>query len=216
MSDVKQMLSFDGDAARRIERTYLTPDIVAQREQVLAEVQAKAGETILDIGVGPGLLSFDLAERVGEAGRVLGNRHQRSDGANDSKALRLAALGDLRAGGRLCDPLPACVHRLRRLNPGLRVYVPDMPRALQELFRVLTPGGRAVILDTDYDSLVLHSEKPELTNEILQAWDAHFVHRDLPRQLSRLLRQAGFELQRRLTLLIVQRGTTTRRHSATA
>jgi ubiquinone/menaquinone biosynthesis C-methylase UbiE len=36
-------------------------------------------------------------------------------------------------------------------------YVPDVDRALAELRRVLTPGGRAVIVDTDWESCVWNS-----------------------------------------------------------
>lgn len=36
-------------------------------------------------------------------------------------------------------------------------YVPNIPAALPELHRVLRLGGRAVILDTDYGSLVIHT-----------------------------------------------------------
>ena len=79
-------------------------------------------------------------------------------------------------------------------------YVADIEAALRELNRVLVPGGRALILDTDYDSLVLHTETPDLTQRILEAWDEHFVHRDLPRVLSGLLRRAGFDIETRQVL----------------
>ncbi len=65
---------------------------------------------------------------------------------------------------------------------------------------MLRPGGGAVILDTDYGSLVGHSENAARMARVLTAWDAHFVHSDLPRKLSRELRAAGFGVSARLAI----------------
>lgn len=79
-------------------------------------------------------------------------------------------------------------------------YIPDIPTALAELHRVLRPGGRAVILDTDYGSLIIHTEDAVRMARVLAAWDQHFVHADLPRALSRQLRGAGFTVRERMAI----------------
>jgi len=63
-----------------------------------------------------------------------------------------------------------------------------------------------LILDTDYDSLVLRTDRPELTQRLLAAWDEHFVHRDLPRRLTGMLRRAGFELESRRVIPLLNTG----------
>jgi hypothetical protein len=81
-----------------------------------------------------------------------------------------------------------CAHRLRSYE-----YVADLPGALDELHRVLRLGGRAaLVLDTDWDSLVWDTKDRELNRRITAARDEHLVHPHLPKVLARLLRGAGF------------------------
>ena len=51
---------FDEEASRRLESIYLTPDVVEQRAQVMALLQAQPGQRALDIGCGPGLTTQSL------------------------------------------------------------------------------------------------------------------------------------------------------------
>src|SRR4029453_7016174 len=69
---VTTMLEFDAEAARQVEAVYLTADVVQQRREVLRLLGLTAGEAVLDIGSGPGLLATDMAQAVGPAGRVCG------------------------------------------------------------------------------------------------------------------------------------------------
>ena len=73
-------------------------------------------------------------------------------------------------------------------------YVTDMEAALAELFRVFKPGGRALIMDTDWGSLVWNAQDAARAKRIFTAWDAHLADPHLPRRLSPLLQGAGFEI----------------------
>src|SRR6516165_9547148 len=65
-------LQFDEEISRKVESLYMTPDVVAQRHQVLKALALRDGERVLDIGSGPGLLAYDMAASVGRNGRVCG------------------------------------------------------------------------------------------------------------------------------------------------
>ena len=73
-------------------------------------------------------------------------------------------------------------------------YVADIATALTELRRVLRTGGRALLLDTDWDSVVWHVADRERHRRVMDAWEEHLVHPHLPADLPGQLRRAGFRV----------------------
>ncbi len=189
------MLEFDEKAARAVEAMYLTPDVVAQRARVIEMLSPKPGERILDIGVGPGLLAHDLARLVGDTGKLVG-----LDAAPAMLTMartRLAALPQAECvegdAGALAFPdasFDAAV------STQVYEYVAPVARALGNLHRVLKPGGRALILDTDWRSIVWHSSDGARMERVLAVWDDHLADPHLPATLGPALRRAGFSVAR--------------------
>jgi len=179
------MLQFDAETARRVEATYTTPDVVAQRREVRRLLAPRPGEHIVDIGAGPGFLA---AEMAAEGAWVVA--------VDPSASMRELARGrdvdfEVVDGSAERLPLPDGSVDAAVATQVLE-YVPDVPGALAEIRRVLRPGGRVLLLDTDWDSVVWHSGDPDRTRAVLEAWEEHLADPYLPRTLGGALREAGF------------------------
>jgi len=179
------MLQFDTETARRIEATYTTPDVVAQRREVRRLLAPRPGEHIVDIGAGPGFLA---AEMAAEGARVVA-----VDPSASMRELARARGVDfaIEDGSAEALPLPDGSVDAAVATQVLE-YVPDVAGALAEIRRVLRPGGRVLLLDTDWDSVVWHSSDADRTRAVLAAWEEHLADPYLPRTLGGALRDAGF------------------------
>ena len=187
------MLNFDENGARRTGQTYASPDVVAQRERVLSLLAPQPGERVLDIGSGPGYLLASIAEAVGPTGAAHGV--DPSPAMNALAAARMDGMSWVRVvdGDAVALPFPDGGFDAA-VSTQVYEYVADIAGALGELRRVLRPGGRALVLDTDGDSLVWHTADRELRGRVLAGWEEHLVHPRLPRTLRGLLRRAGFRI----------------------
>jgi arsenite methyltransferase len=196
------MLEFDEATAKQVEATYQTPDVVEQRRATRAILALQPGEHVLDIGSGPGFLAAEMAPEVGGAGRVVGVDPSESMLAMGA---RRGAPVEYVEGDALALPFPDDTFDAA-VATQVYEYVADMPAALTEARRVLKSGGRLLILDTDWDSIVWHSSDRDRMLRVLEKWNDHLADPYLPRRLPGLLRDAGFDLRETTIIPILNRG----------
>ncbi len=185
----------------------MTADVIEQRRVVREALALNVDEDVLDIGSGPGLLAAEIAAEVGTGGSVHGI--EPSDSMLALANRRELAASSSRVAFSAGD---ACALPFARESFDVVVatqvyeYVEDMPAALAEAYRVLRPGGRLLVLDTDWDSIVWHCSDRKRMQRILAAWDEHLVDPYLPRRLARLLENAGFALTQRAVVPLLNAG----------
>ena len=196
------MLDFDGENARRLEAIYTTPDVIEQRRAIRAALVLRPGERVLDIGSGPGFLAAEMAAEVGPDGRVHGIDPSESMLAG---ARRRGAPVEYSTGDALALPFPD-EHFDVAVCTQVYEYVEDIAAALAEARRVLRTGGRLLVLDTDWDSIVWHSGDRERMERVLAAWNEHLADPFLPRRLPALLRAAGLTPTKSMIIPILNVG----------
>lgn len=156
-----------------------------------AFAELKEGDMVLDLGSGAGFDCFLAAQRIGDAGKVIGV-DMTGEMVEKARANALKygysnvefRLGDIEAlpleAGSVDVIISNCVINL----------APDKEKVFREAYRVLKPGGRMYISD-----MVLLAELPEElreNEELLVGCVAGAVLKD---EYLRLLKEAGFAVE---------------------
>lgn len=187
-------LDFDAETAKRIERVYETRDAARRRRAVFDALALTSGERVIDIGTGPGFVAREMCAVVAPSGRVLGV--DTSEPMLERARARCAAwrFAEFERGD--ATQLPAKDGTFdAAVSVQVFEYVANVETALGEMHRVLRPGGRAVVVSTDWDSILWHSVNRNRMSRVLAAFDEHCAYSALPRTLGAKLRAAGFEVR---------------------
>ena len=132
----------------------------------LGLLKLEAGETVVDLGSGPGLDALIAAKQVGNTGRVIGvdMTPEMLERARATAAKVGATNVDFRQG-RL-ERLPVDTASVDAVTSNCVInLVPDKAAVFGEIARVLKPGGRVVVSD-----IVLDWPLPEAVAKDVFAW----------------------------------------------
>jgi ubiquinone/menaquinone biosynthesis C-methylase UbiE len=184
--------------ARRLD--LLHQSLAREFRELVGSVPLRGDETVVDAGCGDGFFTELVAEKL-PAGQTI---------ALDADPAFLRAAGQrlhaAMAGGR-CRLLEGDVLRMPMDDRSVDVVwsfhsmqsYDDIPAVLAEFHRVLRPGGRLIILESDALHSIMLPWPPRLELEVRYAERQTLGTADdrlgayFPRYASRLLREAGFE-----------------------
>jgi arsenite methyltransferase len=191
---MNNIFSRDSANAQRVDRQYAAPLLVEQRRRTLEIMALQPGQTALDIGCGPGYLTLDMARQVGARGRVIAV--DTSQPMLDIARARCAGVDPIEFHLADAAALP-CPDASIDVAAAVQVYLfaRDLDVVVRDLARVLRPGGRAVVIDTDWDSVVWHSSDRHRMERLLEIWMQRYANARTARLLPGTLRRAGLEIE---------------------
>ena len=165
-----------------------------EMDALIAPAGIESGQAVVDYGCGPGWLAIELARRVGPEGRIhavdlneeflsRAARHAADEGVADRVHFH-------RIDG---DRIPLENESVDRVvSKNVLEYVTDLHATLVELRRVLRPGGRLHVVDSDWGMLAVEPFGAERTAELFAAASLAYKTPLIGRKLYGAMRAAGF------------------------
>jgi ubiquinone/menaquinone biosynthesis C-methylase UbiE len=187
--------NYSGTAAELYQSFFVPTIATPVSEELLRAADLRAGERVVDVACGTGVITRAAAERVGSTGTATG-----VDLAPDM----LAVARDTPAAGApiawheadaAALPLPDASYDVALCQMGL-MFVEDRAGAVAELHRVLAPGGRVVVTTPGriqppfevMEQAIVDTIDPQLGAFVGAVFSMHD-----PEGLATLLRDAGFD-----------------------
>ena len=159
---------------------------------LLERLDLRPGSCVLDYGCGPGFVALGMAGLVGPGGRVYGvDLNARFVADATRRAAQTANVSYPRVeDGRI--PLgDQSVDRV--LCKNVLEYVPDVRATLAEFRRVLQPGGRLLLIDSDWGFVIVEPWGRARTERFFGAAAPAFKTPEIGRRLRTELVDAGFD-----------------------
>jgi ubiquinone/menaquinone biosynthesis C-methylase UbiE len=158
-------------------------------------MQIKGGQTVLDVGCGPGTDTIEMARLVGPSGQSVGVDYDRNMVAEASKQALLAGVGGWtlhRQSESYQLPFTnGYFHSCRSERLFQHLPLAQAVQTLAEMARVTLPGGRIVVIDTDWATFSIDTDEVDIERRIMQAHAGRLYNGFAGRQLYRLFKEQG-------------------------
>ena len=183
----------DEEANDLWERILTTPSEEAFREFVLEQLPLRPDDRVLSVGCGPGFETGALAEYVGEAGQITGI--DVNERVLDAARERCGDLPQVSFQQGDVTDLPVADGSFDlAVAKQVLTAVEDVETALDELRRVLRPGGRLAVTAGDSRSHVMN-ESTDRMRRANELYRSETGERRLGTRLRSLLAGAGFAVE---------------------
>jgi ubiquinone/menaquinone biosynthesis C-methylase UbiE len=176
-----------------------------EREQMIRDLQLRAGSLVVDAGCGPGLWTPLLARAIGPRGRIIGvdiSPEALITAQKRSYAKPYRRLVQYKCASIEQLPLPHGAADVI-FSANVSQYLPDPSATFSAMGRYLKYGGKLIIKDIDFGTMRFHNIDIALQARVLQArerWERirpreGFAFEDswVGSKLAGYLRAAGFE-----------------------
>jgi ubiquinone/menaquinone biosynthesis C-methylase UbiE len=170
------------------------PAIQASRRLMVERIGLRPGESVLDVGCGPGIDMFEMARIIGAEGRLVGvdaSEFMVAEARRRAKDFVFPITFEV--GDVYALPFPdrsfdvCCAQRVLE-------HLDEPVRALSEMKRVVRPGGRIGVFDFDWDTIIIDHPDKETTRMIVRSYSDSLRNGWLGRQLPRLFKEQHLEV----------------------
>ncbi|SFR29971.1 Methyltransferase domain-containing protein [Lentzea waywayandensis] len=164
------------------------------KHQLLTSLDLRHGDTVLDVGCGPGMDLPVMADAVTASGRVIGVDVDPAMAAAARSLLNYYPQVEIRQGDAHALPVDDGTADRARMDRALQ-HVENPSGVLAELHRALKPGGLLRIAEPDWDALIVDGDLE--VNRAFNRFVCSTMVRNatIGRRLGRLAREAGFEVE---------------------
>ncbi len=185
-------LEFDDELSHIVEIFTALTGAVARRKRILKALELSTGDRVLDVGSGPGNQVFEMSTIVGDSGHIDGV--DSAEGAKEIARQRCSEMKNVNFQVGEATDLPFDNETFDvAMSSQVFEYLDDVAAAIGEMYRILKPGGRVLIHDTDWGATLWYSSDPVRMTRIMEVWDRHLADPHLPQTLNRKLAFAGFK-----------------------
>ena len=167
------------------------PGVQRLRDWTLAALDPRPGERAVDVGSGTGTEVRRLAELVGPDGEAVGvEPHPGMRAEAEARAAAAAVAGRFVDGDAISLPFADGSVDVLRCERVFQ-HLPDPDGAAREIARVLAPGGRAVVVDSDWGTMVQSMGDPDVVARLAEASRRRMANPYSGRLLRGQLHRAG-------------------------